>query len=379
MFKKLIVIMAMFALVTGFAFAQANLGGQLQQGMTLLEGNNVRDTDVTSGGSYMGTFNHEAKYSVTFGDGTAGGRLVYTLNSNAFWGWLAWRPGEKFRVKIGSDGDGEWGIPQIVGWGFTGEAKNSVAAVNDWGGGLYMSNRNTGLNYGGFDGAGNHHLGFSFWPTDMVQINVLFRDIDNEMEISERLALAQLMFYTTFEGIGTLRIAAVGLGGFAKDAADGANYGNLFVAFHSSQIVQGLGFEVGLRYNPPRKGDSDTYDNINVAFGINLTSTDPINLKVRSNVGFGGKNGGNDRDATFNIALLPSYKFPKFTAFFHTGVGMEFKDELEYEFFINPYIWMPVGSMRMWIGLQILDQHRMREDDVFQFAWKIPFGFNFYF
>jgi len=33
----------------------------------------------------------------------------------------------------------------------------------------------------------------------------------------------------------------------------------------------------------------------------------------------------------------------------------------------------------MWVGLQILDEHGKRDDDVGQVAWNIPFGFNFYF
>jgi len=392
MLKKLIVVTAVLALITGTAFAQVTIGGQLQQGMTLIEGNNVKESGVTSGSSYMGSFNHEAKFSFLFGDGKAGGRLVWTLNSQAMWGWLQWRPNQYFRVKVGSDGDGEWGFPQIAGWGFTGEAKNSVAAVNDWGGGMYMSYRNIGLNYGGFDGAGAYHLGLSAWPVDMLQLNLLFRDIDKSMPLPERLAKLQFIVIGTIEEVGTIRFAAVGEGGLMKDAADGDDLGNLFLAFHSASIVQGLGFEVGLRWDPPRKGDiknkneDKTFDNFNIGFGLNLTKTDPFNLKIRGNVGFAGKNAGETRNATFGFHVLPSYKLPKLTIFFHAGVGMEFvkdpkpnQDKVNYEFFLNPYIWVPMGGMRMWVGFQFLDDHRARQDDKFQFKWRIPFGFNFYF
>jgi len=382
MFKKLIVVMVMFAVITGAAFAEATVGGQLQQGMTLLEGNNVKDNDITSGSSYAGTFNHEAKISLLFGDGTAGGRLVWTTNSAAMWGWLQWRPNQYFRVKVGSDGDGEWGIPQIVGWGFTGEAKNSVAAVSDYGGGLYMNYRNAGLNYGGFDGAGQNHLGLSFWPIEGLQVNLLFRDIDASLEVSERLAKAQLMLYYTIEDVGTVRIAGIGQGGLMKDAPDGSDYGDLFVAFHSTQLVSGLAFELGGKFDLGRKEDADTYDNINVAFGINMTTiTDPFNLKVRGNIGFGGKNKGEDRTANFGIGLLPSYKLPKLTVFFHAGLGLEFPEgeDVVYQWFVNPYIWVPMGGMRMWIGLQLIDEHAARDDDAMQIKWRIPFGFNFYF
>jgi hypothetical protein len=391
MLKKCVVIMVMFALVAGAAFAQITFGGQLMEGMTLFSGNNVNEADVNMGGTYNSTY-HEAKFSVLFGDGTAGGRLVWTLNEKAMWGWMQWRPNQYFRVKIGSDGDGEWGFPQIIGWGFTGEAKNSVAAVNDYQGGLYMSYRHAGLNYGGFDGAGNFHLGFSVFPTDMLQINFLFRDFDKAAEISERLAKLQISASYKIEEVGTIRFAAVGDGGLAKHfddggkVKDGEKIGTLHLAFYSNEIVQGFAFEVGGQYALPRLNKSDVYDAIKIGGGINLTSTDPFNLKVRGGISFGGtkedKGKVVDNDLTgFSIGLLPSYKLPKMTVFFHAGLGMEIPGEgdAKYEWFINPYIWVPMGGMRMWVGLQVIDEHLARPDDAGQFRWNIPFGFNFYF
>jgi len=103
-------------------------------------------------------------------------------------------------------------------------------------------------------------------------------------------------------------------------------------------------------------------------------------LKFRGGVKFGGKSKGEDLTTTkFSIGILPSYKLPKMTIFFHAGLGMEIEkdaDEPTYGWFINPYVWVPMGGMRMWIGLQILDQHVVQDG---QFGWNIPFGFNFYF
>jgi len=95
---------------------------------------------------------------------------------------------------------------------------------------------------------------------------------------------------------------------------------------------------------------------------------------------FGGQTKGVDNEKTgFSVGLLPSFKLPKLTFFFHAGFGVdqENKDaDSVYEWFINPYIWVPLGGMRMWVGLQIIDQHNKNDG---QFEWKIPFGFNFYF
>jgi len=409
MLKKCVAIMALFALIAGAAFAEVTIGGQLQIGTTLLSGSNINDTDVKFGGKPTGDAPyHEAKFTGLFGDGTAGGRLVFNTRNNSMWGWLQWRPNQYFRVKIGSDGDGEGGFPQIVGWGFTGEAKNSVGAVSDYNGSLAMRYRNAGLNYGAFDGAGNTNLMFSGYLLDgLLDVNLLFRDIDKDLEISEKFARAQLYAAFKVEEVGTIRFAFQGNGGLMKDAPDGADYATLWLAFHSSQLVPGLGFEIGGNYTLPRKDDGTALtgdkkftvnSNANVALGVNLTTiTDPFNLKLRTNIAFGGKERYFDgfqeqtQDLPFGwgIGILPSYKLPKLTIFLHAGMGLERTpgaknddgelDEIKYNWFVNPYIWVPMGSMRMWVGVQIIDDHAARGDDKMQFTWQIPFGFNFYF
>ena len=380
MFKKLVVVLAFCALITGVAFAEATVGGQLQMGSMLFSGTNVNDSDVMLGGNYDGAYK-EAKLSLLFGDGTAGGRLVYTFTGAELWGWVQWRPNQYFRVRMGRDGDGEGGFPQIIGWGFTGEAKNSVAAVSDYQGGLYMDYRNSGLNYGAFDGIGAFNFQLSLYPIDMLQVNFLFREFDKPAEVSEKLASMQIWGSYKIEEIGTVRFAAVGNGGLAKDVFDdGANIATLHLAFYSSEIVPGLAFELGGQFNLPRVNE-DTYDAIRIAGGVNVTTlTDPFNLKVRFGTLFGGMSKGEAREKVgFSIGLLPSYKLPKMTVFFHAGLGIEQENadaDLVYGWFINPYIWVPMGGMRMWVGVQIIDEHDKNDG---QFAWKIPFGFNFYF
>ena len=397
MLKKCIVIMVMFALVAGAAFGQITFGGQLQEGMDLFSGTNVNDDNVFMGGHYYpeGPY-HEAKFSVLFGDGTAGGRLVWMLDEQVMWGWMQWRPNQYFRVKIGSDYDGEGGFPQIIGWGFTGEAKNSVAAVNDYAGGLYMQYRNSGLNYGGFDGypASDKmfHLQFSIFPIDMLQVNFLFRDIDKPQsaedgeDITTKLANMQIYASYRIEQVGTIRFAAVGKGGFARhvdsggSSKDGDGRATFHLAFYSNEIVQGLAFELGGQLDAKHR-NTDATDPIRIGGGFNLTATDPFNMKLRFGTMFGGKTAtGDDIEKTgFSIGLLPSFKLPKMTIFFHAGLGIEQENkdaDSVYEWFINPYVWVPMGGMRMWVGLQIIDQHSVQDG---QFKWVIPCGFNFYF
>jgi len=387
MLKKCVVIMALFALVAGAAFAQVTFGGQLQTSAVFLSGDNVTDNDVNMGGAYNGTYTN-AKFTALIGDGTAGGRIVLDkLDAGTrFWGWMQWRASQYFRIKVGRDEDGDsviGGFPQIIGWGFTGEAKNA-AAVSDYNGSLAMNYRNSGLNYGAFDNAGGFSLGLSFFPVDMLTVSLLWKaNMDEAVEITERLANTQIVIGYKIEEVGMIRFAAQGQGGLKKDADDGANIGTLHLAFYSNEIVQGLAFEVGGQYNLPHV-NVDAYDAIRVAGGINLTATDPFNFKLRVGSMFGGvdKNGDAIEKTGISVGILPSYKLPKATIFLHAGFGyeQETKDaDAVTNWFVNPYVWVPMGGMRMWVGVQVIDEGHRTSDDAQQLTWRIPFGFNFYF
>jgi len=116
-----------------------------------------------------------------------------------------------------------------------------------------------------------------------------------------------------------------------------------------------------------------------VGAGLHLTGTDPFNLKIRVGTMFGGQKEGETIDKFgMGVGLLPSYKVsPKMTVFLHLGFGYE-KDgeDVNYNWFVNPYILVPLGGMNLYMGVQILDEHVVQDG---QFKWNIPFGFNFYF
>jgi len=388
MLKKCIVIMVMFALVAGAAFAQATFGGQLQAAAVLFSGQNINDSDLNMGGSDGGNYTN-AKFTVLFGDSKAGGRIVYDhLNvgadgsSGRFWGWLQWRPNQYFRMKIGSDEDGDSIISafaQIVDWGFTAEAKNGSAAYSDYNGSLAMRYRNVGY-FGNVYDPGKFCLGLSVFPVDGLTISLAFPDFGSGKEVTE--TLAGLSFVTSYkiDEVGTIKFAAEGKGGLKDGADDGADIGNLYLAFYSGDLVEGLAFELGGSYNLPHLNTPDTFGNIQMAFGVDLTMADPFGIKLRTGFAFGGQDGGEAVTSGWSIGILPSYKLPKLTIYFHAGLGIETApdaDKADYQWFINPYISFPIGSMRAWLGLQIISEPR--PDDEFQFGWKIPFGFNIYF
>jgi len=369
-------------------------------GSVFLSGSNLKDSDVNFGGDDGGNVYTNAKIHVSFGDGTSGGRLVYDhLNvgadgsSGRFWGWYQWRPNQYFRVKVGSDEDGDNVIAafaQIVDWGFTAEAKNGSAAYSDYNGSLAMKYRN-GAFFGNVYDPGQFSLGLSFFPIEGLTLSLAFPNFGSAKEITEQLAYLAFVAKYQWEGVGMINFAAEGQGGLKKDwdgvkgSTANRNVGNLYLAFYSNELVEGFAFELGGKFNLPRRvgyeKKGDTFDNINVTAGINLTSTDPFNFKLRTNVAFGGKDDGKDIDAGWGIGILPSYKLAKMTVYLHAGLGLEFPvkdgEDTKYQWFVNPYISMPAGSATMYAGLQIISQQR--PDDKFQFDWKIPFGFNFYF
>jgi len=241
-----------------------------------------------------------------------------------------------------------------------------------------MKYRHAGLNYGGFDGDSSFNLMFSIFPVDMLQINFLFRGFDKAVEATERLATMQLFASYKIEEVGTIRFAAVGNGGLKKDAADDSDIATLHLAFYSNELAQGVAFEIGGQYNLPHLNTSN-FDPIRIAAGLNLTATDPFNFKFRGGVALGGKKADKDLEMVgFSVGILPSYKFAKLTAFLQAGIGMEIEPDKDtnYSWFVNPYIWVPMGGMRMWVGLQIIDEHAIQDGRI---KWCIPFGFNFYF
>ncbi|MDR0502505.1 MAG: hypothetical protein LBH16_04210, partial [Treponema sp.] len=274
--KKLIAISVMLALLTGAAFAQANLGGQLMIGTTLLKGETTEDSDVLMGGQQY----HEAKMSATFGDATGGGKLVFTVgNDGAYsgglgnawktaWGFLYWRPVQIFRMQVGVNADGDYGAAQISGWGFTGEAKNSVAAISDymnWGGGntwwplwVFQSalTRKGNAFYPGTGDLANVNM--SLFPIDGLRATFVFpmgggladSGDGQAQRVGDQLADFHFNANYNIEEIGLLNVSFVGKGGLAKDKGETNSIGNIYASFYLTAI-QGMGAELGLVYGLP--------------------------------------------------------------------------------------------------------------------------------
>jgi len=419
MLKKLIVIMAVLALVAGTAFAQPNMGGQLMIGTTLLTGESTEDSDIMMGGLQY----HEAKISATFGDSKGGGKLVFTSGTdNAYggglgtgfvrtWGFLYWRPVAQFRMQVGVNADGDYGAAQISGWGFTGEAKNSVGAISDymnWGGGnewwplwIFQSalTRKGNAFYPGTGDLAN--VNFSIFPVEGMVAHLIFpigggvKDSGDgaAQEVQNQLADFHFNLKYTFEEAGLLNIAFVGKGGLGKDKEKEESIGNLHASFYLNAI-QGMGIELGLVYGLPWETEGGLANDgfLGVGAGFRFDDGGPFTFKLRANARLMGKANDKDMNTVIYANILPCYKINNNVwAFLYAGLGMEMFDNEEFSgsrmgWFINPYVWVRAAEgLRFWSGLQIYQDGR-RAGKFGSTAsadspviWRVPFGFNFYF
>jgi len=409
MLKKLIVIIAVLALVAGTAFAQPNMGGQLMIGTTLLSGDSAEDSDILMGGQQF----HEAKMSATFGDSKGGGKLVFTVgNDGAYsgglgdawkraWGFLYWRPVAQFRMQVGVNADGDYGAAQISGWGFTGEAKNSVGAISDymnWGGGntwwplwIFQSalTRKGNAFYPGTGDLAN--VNFSIFPIEGMVAHIILPIGDgladsgngNAQEVQNQLADFHFNLKYTFEEAGLLNVAFVGKGGLGKDKEKEASVGNLYASFYLNAI-QGMGIELGLVYGLPWEKEAGTAQDgfLGVGAGFRFDDGGPFTFKLRANARLGGMTDDKDMGTLIYANILPCYKINNNVwAFLYAGLSLE-TGENDFQrtgWFVNPYLWVRAAEgLRFWTGLQVYQTGIMDGADP-DIIWRVPFGFNFYF
>jgi len=179
--KKMVAVLAVFAIVTTAAWAQISFEGMVM-GRADLANNFITNHGADGGpgdwseipenaGEARRAFAQEARLFLNMvnADGTAGatarfwnmgwqGHMGWNNASNLFHAWAWWRPMENLLVQIGENPWGFFTTHQIVGPGFTAnEAENSLLGIGSAGAfhygatayGFYNLHRNTGF-YGGF-------------------------------------------------------------------------------------------------------------------------------------------------------------------------------------------------------------------------------------
>jgi len=383
--KKLLAVLVVFALVAGAAFAQVNVGGQVQAGAILIGGSSEKDSDIVAGARApnptTGLINARA------GDDNVGAfvrvhsRTDGTYYSPTAFAFAWWKPIDQLRLQFGSNPDADWGAAQITGWGFIAEAQEFVA-VDQWSGegstlnGSGLTNLEalvrTGF-YGGFKNGGNSHaLGISLKPIDNLGINIGFPFGDGLAKAAAVYSRTHVNVNYRIEDIGRLNISFVGNGVSGPD--DDSNGCDLFLSFYL-MAVENLGVDIGFDYTVPPK-DADNLP-VKIGLGVRYGAGD-FGVKLR----FAAAVGGEDKNALIGVNLLPYYNLGALTAFFNLGLGI-FKfdgvDDAVVPWYVNPYIAVPAGGLKFFAGFKLSSDGVENSDGDKVVKWYIPIGVNIYF
>jgi hypothetical protein len=331
-------------------------------------------------------------------------------------------------VQLGHNPDGNFGAAQITGWGYNGSAQDFVAIDNDSGdfdgASAWRRARSAGF-YGGFSNVG---LLISILPVSGFDINLAVPlstnshsdGMDYTKELMKKFHVNVLY---TLPDIGTVRVSFIGAGG--KDVGLGTraydNYtndpgktsaenqqareraregfyrstGTAYASFYLTAI-QGIRADFGISYAMPYTnfaGNRVSQDT-GIGFGFRYTN-DAFDVKLRAGTTFGAKTVTGDKDidkfavgpTAIGIGLLPSYNMDIMRVYFNMGLGWTIpnKDLIERDsninriindWFINPYIQVPIGGMNFWAGFKVGSDDRTNwsgaRTEVIK--WSIPIG-----
>jgi hypothetical protein len=371
--KKLIAISVVFALVAGTAFA-VDLGGEVIATVNVLEGNNVKDSDVNSSAS-MNRVRLQGEGAND--DGTFGGWIrvdgVHWSGDPQFDGYAWWKPIDQLKLWIGGNaGDGFFGKEGNTGWMFYQRASDpgvTIGGANVWGGpengsGLVFRNAFYG---GGIDGGNAFYATIS--PADIVDINLELPFFKGG-EVGDVIGdlIAQVSFNLDFGNIALT---------YAGDSSDDTN-GNAYVYFNLG-AVENLSLDVGIGLTIP--GDVEGQP-IAAGLGVKYDVNDAFGLKFRTVAGFGG----DDKAFRLLADVLPYYTInDNVKAFLSGGVTMLSPDQGDavIGFHVNPYIWVgQEWGPTFWAGFKLWTNGAKgggdkAEDTLINWAVPIAIGVSF--
>ena len=394
--KKIIVTLAVLALIAGAAFAQPSVGGNLKIGTNLLWGNTELEEPLAGGTTVW-----DAYTNIVWAGDNAGGMMRLWTKSNewvpeffTFW-W--WKPIQQVRIQLGKNRDADFGHAQIAGWGYNAEAQGGVAIdkdreLTDYGNGYYGNESlaaiaRTAAWWGGF-GAGANDLGIalSLYPIPGFEVDICIPMQDGEggwykvasgtptqagkngmkpgdsFTASNTYLSSKINFNVAVPDIGNIRFVADLQG---KDDDDAIKTPNVHAAFYIN-AVDGMGIEIGA-------GFRNEFETIEIGAGYRLIA-EALTFKAR--VGLVAKSPDTD-NLLLGIGILPAYNLGKLVALFNAGFGIDLGETDVMDWFINPYISVPANSGRFYGGIKIHNLKSLGAEDVI--SWSIPIGWNFYF
>jgi len=439
--KKLIAVLAVFAMVTTAAFAQVSINGMMGFRADIVNGGLDFDDGMRSIGR---GFAHESRFGMNVGngEGTAGAGLrswVATHEAeggNQLHAWAWWQPMDSLRVTVGRDPWRIYAVNNIVGWAFN--ANGAEDWLLGWGaaggyhyaaaGGRPRLGRNAGF-YPGFGGTG---ISATFRPVEDLPLTVVavlpFHDVDNEMVntghwAADTLLNAHLGVRYAFPGIGQLNFTwwgAPGHWGWGIDglsaldtpgnvnvgALSGTNQTNSSRAYLSFLMtaVPGIQLNMGVVYTLPftiyghaaseeleLPQQEDRTINFPVEVGLGFLYTQgPLRLAARMAVTLAGSQDVFDEDDVLvneAIPLILGFNIaPRFdigAVSLHLNAGVQFHaahdgaDDAQLAWHATPYVMRAIAGTRVFAGLHFYSNGTTNAAGETHFAWRVPVGLQF--
>jgi hypothetical protein len=280
--KKIIALLVVFALFAGSAFA-VDLGGAVNGTVTLLQGDSIKDSDVTSG---MGMDRIRIEGAGQTDDGVFGGWLRMEGASVGANGLAWWKPIDMLKIIIGGNPDGHWGKEGVTGWMFSQTAYDSGVTNNTeniWGGGMYNDSASGGPWSGNawngnsrqafFAGDGWSGLRIEITPMDILAIKVGLPTFGT-WEDNFNNVVAQVDLNLAF---GNIALSYQG---------QGEKKGKLFGYVGLPISIVNLDVGVGIPFDT----NDDAPDQLIWAgLGLKVGLSDLFQIRLRTYAGFGGE------------------------------------------------------------------------------------------
>jgi hypothetical protein len=263
------------------------------------------------------------------------------LNSG-FSGFVWWKPADVFKLQIGGNPDGEFGLDGIAGWGFHALANEVLGGLNGhiWGGGY----SGIGVKYRDafFGGWGAPGLLFVITPIEALAINIAI-PISGDTAVNVYKQTTVQITYD-FEGAGKAGITFVGGkmdDEWVKNSSGGYDSGyndnpTVFAYFGLTAVENfvldiGIGYKFFDSYTDSAASVTSTINNpLAVSLGVGYTY-DFFNIKARmlgefigsSKTEGGGVSTEYKDGYSFLIDILPNFKInDNVTIFLNAGLGV---------------------------------------------------------
>jgi hypothetical protein len=387
--KKLFAISLILVIAASAAFAEVTVGGQAGIGVTVISGDSAEDSALKASGrgggrvdviyaNDEGTFGAFVRVKPLNWDGSEVKNL-YATGTDRVFAW--WQPLSQLKLTLGVDGNGQFGLQYIVGWGWhANDAEDFVASYNGYG------FTRGAWSFGGFGGFG---AVLTLTPIDGLAINVAVPYKDSGAEAPD--------VYNQMIGQLTYNIADVGEIGVTYDS--GAGYrdwsandpGAVHAQFYLTAI-QNLQLNIGLKYTFAGTSifatgtEVTTTPPITAGFGLNYNISDTIGVKARLAAGFAGseKTGDNTIDDPLQLGfdLMPYFDLSILKL--NINLGIEYTDEQKngdtviaksaFAWYVNPYITKSAGGGTFYAGFELYSDGVKDSDDKTVIKWGIPIG-----